>query len=200
MLRQGWYWFALWIFCLPYPHPEKQSCGGNNGSRWRQFQVVSMDILPRGTTGPVPHVHTWENEIAEDVCCCYWSKFCSRTSRLRLFLCSYTYGPVVLKSDILCNLVMQHSVPKCDVAIWQLYIKWICSCDVRLLRLVFFGPSCMYSTVLQWLERERICDWAGALWVLGFRLPGVYVVCIFMDTLTVRWKQLRDQKKLFPCL
>lgn len=41
-------------------------------------------------------------------------------------------------------------------------------------------------TVLQWLERERICDWARALRVLGFRLLGVYIVCVPMDTLTVR--------------
>ena len=40
-------------------------------------------------------------------------------------------------------------------------------------------------TVLQWLERERICDWGGTLRVLGFRLPGVYILCVSMDTLTV---------------
>jgi hypothetical protein len=50
----------------------------------------------------------------------------------------------VLKSDVLCNLVIQHSVPKYDV-ILQLYIKWTCLCDVRLLRLVLFGTACMYS-------------------------------------------------------
>jgi hypothetical protein len=34
-------------------------------------------------------------------------------------------------------------------------------------------------TVLQCLERERICDWGGALRVLGFRLPDV-MSCVFL--------------------
>jgi len=59
-------------------------------------------------------------------------------------------------------------------------------------------------TALQWLERERICDWGGSLQVLGFRLPGVYVMYVPTDTLTVHLRYAEDtfeaRKKLFPCL
>jgi hypothetical protein len=59
-------------------------------------------------------------------------------------------------------------------------------------------------TVVQWLERDGICDWGGALWVLGFRLPGFYVVYVPTDTLTVHSRYalgtFEARKKLFPCL
>jgi hypothetical protein len=59
-------------------------------------------------------------------------------------------------------------------------------------------------TVLQWLERDGICDWGGALRVLGFRLPLVYVVCVPTDTLTLpsRYAEgtFEARKKLFPYL